>query len=196
MRLDPRLDSGDRWMDPPVLNAGSILQKRRGEVFTWMVAGLVVGAYLFLPEPWWWSAHSYALYTLHNDVYRRTDGNNRLESKYLTLFRAMFRLAKSAAYSGGRVGRKQSDEAAPPRTEKWRVAAAAAENWIWNKIGGERSFVTLSGKKQRSDGWGERGIGQGSERRERKRFPPISILSSALNVIRETWNMSFWTENR
>lgn len=40
------------------------------------------------------------LYTLHNDVYRRTDGNNRLESKYLTLFRAMFRLPKSAGNGG------------------------------------------------------------------------------------------------
>lgn len=38
-----------------------------------------------------------ALYTLHNDVYPvGTDGNNRPESKYLTLFRAMFRPLKSA----------------------------------------------------------------------------------------------------
>lgn len=63
---------------------------------------------------WWWSALSHALYTLHNDVYRRTDGNNRLESKYLTLFRAMFRLAKSAAYSGGGW---EHDEAAPEKRE-------------------------------------------------------------------------------
>lgn len=108
MRLDPRLDSADRWMDSAVLKRRvnpSKMARRSfhiddGDGSDGGGGGEfgVRGAYLF---PAWWSARSYALYTLHNDVYRRTDGNNRLESKYLTLFRAMFRLAKSAAYSGG-----------------------------------------------------------------------------------------------
>lgn len=53
----------------------------------------------------------------------------------------------------------------PRRREKRRVAAA--ENWIWNKNGGERSFVTLSGKKQRAMDGEKRGIGQGGEQREK-----------------------------
>lgn len=89
-----------RWMDPGiicVLNARSILQKACGKVSARRDDGVSVPAYLSRRR---WPAFV-ALYTLHNDVYRRTDGNNRPESKYLTLFRAMFRLPKSAAYSGG-----------------------------------------------------------------------------------------------
>lgn len=84
-----------------VLNTRSILQKACGKVSD---DGVSVPAYLSRRR---WSAFL-SLYTLHNDVYRRTDGNNRLESKYLTLFRAMFRLPKSAAYSGGLEARRRT----------------------------------------------------------------------------------------
>lgn len=38
-----------------------------------------------------------ALYTLHNDVYRRAAGNNCPVSQYLTLFRRMFRFGWGVA---------------------------------------------------------------------------------------------------
>lgn len=140
MRVDSRADSPDGWICPdqkPSSLARSILEGV--EKF------LETGVYgRILPRP-----VRTALYTLHNDVYRRTDGNNRLESKYLTLFRAMFRLPKSAGNSEGGW-----------RGERWRRREAAAENWIWNRNQAEKggkgaALLRLREKETawRCEGW-------------------------------------------
>lgn len=99
----------------------------------------------------------------------------------------MFRLAKSAAYSGGGW---EHDEAAP---EKREVESNSSWELDLEQEWGRKEFRYLERKETESEMDGD---WAGRVNRERKRFPPISILSSALNVIRETWNMSFWPENR